>query len=486
MMARRVAALLMLGMPFVPFMLGTALMGLAAPAQAFPGVYVARHAQRMTNRSTTVVLVRDGRRTVVTIQPDYRGPAEDFALVLPVAGEVRAEDVKTLDKRLLERVDRFSAPRLLEVWEQDPCAARPRPPTASAGRCEAATNDPRRPEPVQTFQDGEYSFMAPGPAESATIVAFLRARDYQVSDAVEAALLPHMAAGARFLIAEVDRRQVHFSADGEAVLSPLRFHYDGDRLALPLQIGTVNASGPQELVIHVLAARRHEPANAPSAIVPTAIDLRVAARERFGPVYAALFDAAQARQPNGLLVEFAGPAGESTPCAISKLGDEELGALGLELAPTLADAPPSSLVISRLHARWSPGAVPNELELRAADPIAGGIARTHATDAPEPVMPAANAFQARYLIRHAWPGAPRCEAPVHGVWGEPADGEAPAPRLVRGNADVERDLALADYLAQDLPELGVKARRCGCDQGAPAGAWLTLVALLGWPRRRRR
>ena len=227
----------------------------------------------------------DGRRTVVTIQPDYRGPAEDFALVLPVAGEVRAEDVKTLDKRLLERVDRFSAPRLLEVWEQDPCAARPRPPTASAGRCEAATNDPRRPEPVQTFQDGEYSFMAPGPAESATIVAFLRARDYQVSDAAEAALLPHMAAGARFLIAEVDRRQVHFSADGEAVLSPLRFHYDGDRLALPLQIGTVNASGPQELVIHVLAARRHEPANAPSAIVPTAIDLRVAARERFGPVY---------------------------------------------------------------------------------------------------------------------------------------------------------------------------------------------------------
>ena len=104
MMARRVAALLMLGMPF---MLGTALMGLAAPAQAFPGVYVARHAQRMTNRSTTVVLVRDGRRTVVTIQPDYRGPAEDFALVLPVAGEVRAEDVKTLDKRLLARVGRW-------------------------------------------------------------------------------------------------------------------------------------------------------------------------------------------------------------------------------------------------------------------------------------------------------------------------------------------------------------------------------------------
>lgn len=458
------------------------LLGLAAsaPAHAFPGLYVARHAQRMTSRSTTVVIVRDGRRIVVTVQPDYRGPAEDFALVLPVPAEVRAEDVKTLDKRLLEKLDRFSAPRLLEVWEQDPCAPQPTPAVA---RCDATTAGPRRPEPARTFQHGEYSFMAPGPAESAKIVEFLRARDYQVSEAVEAALQPHMAAGARFLIAEVDRRQVHFNADGEAVLSPLRFHYDSGRLALPLQVGTASATGPQELVLHVLAARRHEPANATSAPVPTAIDLRVAARERFGPVYAALFDAAQARQPHGLLVEFAGPADASSPCTIAELGDEELGALGLELAPTLSDAPPSSLVISRLHARWAPDAAPGELELRAADPIAGGIARTHATDAPEPVMPATNAFQARYLIRHAWPGAPRCEAPVHGVWGDPADDEPPAPRLVRGTADVDRDLKLADYLAQDLPELGIKARRCGCDQGAPAGVWLLLLAL-GWRRRR--
>ena len=33
-------------------------------------------------------------------------------------------DVKTLDPKLLERVDKLASPRLVEYWEQDPCNPR--------------------------------------------------------------------------------------------------------------------------------------------------------------------------------------------------------------------------------------------------------------------------------------------------------------------------------------------------------------------------
>ena len=259
-----------------------------------------------------------------------------------------------------------------------------------------------------------------------------------------------------------------------------------DRFALPLRFGAVHAADSQELVIHVLAAQRYEPANLPGATIPTAVELRVAARERFGPVYAALFDVAQARQPGGLITEFAGAA---SSCAPGRLSDAELGALGLEVAPSLADAPADALVVTRLHARWSAGSVPEDLELRAAEAIVEAVApgRVALPVVRDSVAPRAadNAFQARYLIRHAWAGALRCAAPVHGVWGAPPAGDAPVPRLVRGVSDVDRGLPLAEYLAQDLPELGIKARRCGCEL-AGSTANLGALLVLALARRRRR
>jgi MYXO-CTERM domain-containing protein len=447
-----------------------------ALASGFPGLYVAKHDAAMGSRAASVVLLRDGTRTVVTLQTDYRGPAEAFALVIPVPGALVAEDVRIVDRRVMDRLDAVAAPTLIEQWERDPCAAPEEAPGKPA---------PVLREAPATFQDGEYSFMAPGAGESAAIVDFLRMREYQLSAAAEAALQPYADAGMRFLIAEVDPSQVHFNADGEAVLSPLRYHYDSERLVVPLRIGTVNALGVQDLVVHTIAVgQRYEAGNYPAALMPTSVLLRREASERVGQVHAALLDAVLAHTPGAVVGEFAGRAGGTWQAG-------ELAALGTEVAPGLGRVRDEALVITRLHTRLGVEEMTQDLELRAARAIVGGSdahPQPVASPVPDPAIEGENGFATRLLVRHPFAGRVGCEHPQRGVWEavSPA-GVVAEPRRVRAMSKVERSLPLGEMLAQDLPELGVTAvRRCGCGVEAPAGpGLLALVVLAGLCRRRR-
>jgi hypothetical protein len=84
------------------------------PAAAFCGFYVGGAGEDLYNHATQVVLMRDGNRTVLSMQNDYEGPTEDFALVVPVPVVPKKEDVKTLPRDVFDRVDQLAAPRLVE------------------------------------------------------------------------------------------------------------------------------------------------------------------------------------------------------------------------------------------------------------------------------------------------------------------------------------------------------------------------------------
>jgi hypothetical protein len=90
-------------------------------AHAFCGFYVSGSNQKMFNDATNVVLMRSGTRTVLSMQNDYRGPLEDFAMVVPVPVVLKPTDVKVVAKEVLDRLDSLGSPRLVEYWEQDPC-----------------------------------------------------------------------------------------------------------------------------------------------------------------------------------------------------------------------------------------------------------------------------------------------------------------------------------------------------------------------------
>src|SRR5580692_6709899 len=109
---------------------------LAAPraASAFCGFYVASGDTALFNDATQVVLMRDGTRTVLAMQNDYKGPPEAFAMIVPVPVVLHEGDVKTLPRDVFDHVDKMGAPRLVEYWEQDPCAVARERAEEAAGR----------------------------------------------------------------------------------------------------------------------------------------------------------------------------------------------------------------------------------------------------------------------------------------------------------------------------------------------------------------
>src|SRR3954463_10868902 len=88
---------------------------------AFCGFYVGGSNQQLLNDATQVVLMRKGTRTVLSMQNNYKGPPEAFAMVIPVPVVLHEGDVKTLTKDVFTHVEQMGAPRLVEYWEKDPC-----------------------------------------------------------------------------------------------------------------------------------------------------------------------------------------------------------------------------------------------------------------------------------------------------------------------------------------------------------------------------
>jgi hypothetical protein len=76
----------------------------------FCGFYVAGSGQQLTNDATQVVLMREGTRTVMSMQNDYKGPPEAFAMVVPVPVVLHEGDVKTLPLRFFYDSDTFELP----------------------------------------------------------------------------------------------------------------------------------------------------------------------------------------------------------------------------------------------------------------------------------------------------------------------------------------------------------------------------------------
>src|SRR5262249_8233368 len=94
---------------------------LCAPtiASAFSGFCVTPKHQQRAADATQVVMMRKGTRTVLAMQNNYKGPAEAFAMVIPVPTVLKEGDVKTLPIGVFQNVERMGAPRLVEYWEQD-------------------------------------------------------------------------------------------------------------------------------------------------------------------------------------------------------------------------------------------------------------------------------------------------------------------------------------------------------------------------------
>lgn len=315
-------------------------------AEAFCGFYVSGADQKLFADATQVVLMREGTKTVLSMQNDYKGPPEKFALVIPVPVVLAKENVKVLPRAIFDKIDKLGAPRLVEYWEQDPCP----PPGlgtighgagmgtgqgfgSGAGRLGGAHASDLGVRIEAKFEVGEYEIVVLSALDSGGLDKWLKQEKYAIPDGAEPFFRPYVAAGMKFFVAKVDITKVKLE-NGRATLSPLRFHYDSERFTLPVRLGLINSSGKQDLIVNVLAkGQRYDVANYPNATIPTNLDVTESTRGRFGEVYAALFDKVVEKTPKAVVTEYSWDPGTCDPCPGPTLDGDDLATLGADVLP---------------------------------------------------------------------------------------------------------------------------------------------------------
>jgi hypothetical protein len=444
------------------------LLAWAWPAGAFCGFYVSGADASLRNDATLVVMMRGGTRTVLSMQNTYAGPPQDFAMIVPVPVVLREANVKVIPREIFAKVDRLTAPRLVEYWEQDPCTPLPRyeavPMSASAPAEERvyALDTEHRVKIEARFAVGEYEVVVLSAQDSAGLEAWLHENRYKIPNGAEPFLRPYVQMGMKFFVAKVNVAKVKFERVGNgpehAVLSPLRFHFDADDFFLPVRLGLINSGGTQELVMVIVArGQRYEVANYDNVSIPTNVDVADKTRGQFGAFYAALFDRVVDRHPRAVVTEYAWDASSCDPCPTPALDEEELATLGADVLPELGEGEgnvSSGFVATRLHARYTKDALGDDLHFRPAPAIVGGRESMDADGHIEQGAraDATNNFQARFVIRHRWTGAVACENPRFGVWGGPPNGAESGPVPALDLAFAPRDADLAGLVKSALPE----------------------------------
>ncbi len=351
-------------------------------AQAFCGFFAGKADASLFNEASQVILVRDGKRSVISMLNDFKGPLTDFALVVPVPQVLEKGQVRIGDKRLFDRLDAYSAPRLAEYFDPDPCPVGMRypemqgmddralsSPSASINMVKRKSDKALGVTVEASYTVGEYDIVMLSAKQSNGLETWLRENGYKMPKGAAAALKPYVAQDMKFFVAKVNLKEQ--AATGVQYLRPLQFAFESEKFMLPIRLGMINADPkkPQDLIAYVLTKNgRVESANYRTVKLPANENLPPAIKKDFKTFYKAMFDH-QAKEEDHRVVftEYFWDMGWCDPCAADPLSREEMHQAGVfwldgdNLAGNYKGSGAQNALLTRLHVRYTPKTFPEDL-----------------------------------------------------------------------------------------------------------------------------
>jgi hypothetical protein len=366
----------------------------AARAYGFCGFYVAKGDAKLFNRASQVVLVHDGDRAVMTMANDFQGDPKEFAVVIPVPTKIERGQIHIAEKALIDHIDAYSAPRLVEYYDPDPCGVvvmrMPRPVsesvtvTASAPRVKSlgVTVEAR-------YTVGEYDIVILSAKQSDGLEIWLRENGYTIPGGAASVLDSYIKQHMHFFVARVNLTEK--AKLGYQYLRPIQVAYESPKFMLPIRLGTVNANGPQELFVYTITRKgRVETTNYRTVKLPSDHEVPLFVKTDFGPFYKALFgEQVRREEMRTVFLEYAWNSQWCDPCASDPLSNKELRELGVWWTPSENGGMAESF-ITRLHVRYDRAHFPEDLVFQETGDTQN--------------------FQARYILRHPWTGSATCDA----------------------------------------------------------------------------
>jgi len=375
---------------------------ISTTAQAFCGFYVARADTSLFNRASQVVLVRDDDRTVITMANDFQGDVEDFAVVIPVPTFIEREQINVAERALVEHLDAYTAPRLVEYHDPDPCM-----------RFEylkrSATNDAALPRMMAleesgrslgvtieaSYTVGEYDILILSAEESSGLIKWLDENDYKIPRGAKSVVESYLKQDMRFFVAKVNLSEQ--TKLGYSYLRPLQVAYESNKFMLPIRLGTLNAKDKQELYVYALTRTgRVETTNYRTVKLPSNTEVPEFVQAEFAEFYRDMFEKQTLKEnERAVFLEYAWDMAWCDPCAAAPLNQDELRRLGVFWTgdngnDRIAPSPAQNVFVTRLHLRHDRDHFPEDLMFQETGDRQN--------------------FQGRYVIRHPYKGATSCDA----------------------------------------------------------------------------
>lgn len=363
-------------------------------SKAFCGFYVAKADAKLFNKSSQVIMVRDGNKTTITMANDYIGNVKDFAMVVPVPTVLTENDIFVLKTNLFEKLDAYSAPRLVEYYDENPCNNRYSEeresaiPTIKSVSMNSVAEMDKADLGVTIeakFSVGEYDILILSATESNGLATWLIQNGYKIPPQANEVLTPYIKSNMKFFVVKVNLEAQQ--STGTNKLRPIQLKFESPKFMLPIRLGMANSNGFQDLIIYTISKiGRVECTNYRTAPMPTGQMIPEFIKNDFGNFYQKVFNTTWKNENmNTILLEYAWNISSNNyvkcdPCVGNPPDYNDIADAGANSA--------GALYFTRLHVRYD---------------------RAHyAQDLIFQETPNQQNFQVRYVITHTVTGNLNC------------------------------------------------------------------------------
>ncbi len=378
---------------------------LSIGANAFCGFYVAKADATLFNTKSQVILVRDGNRSVITMSNDFQGDARDFAMVVPVPVVLGKNDIRVVNSSLFDMLDSYSAPRMVEYWDAEPCQRyleieeysldMAMPASVDTRSLAMSKDEARYQVTIEAQYDiEEYDVLILSAKESSGLKNWLIDNGYKIPAQAEEVLQPYIKNGMKFFVVKVDMEVL--SRQQSDYLRPLQIEFNSDRFMLPIRLGMANANGDQDMIVYAFTRQgRVECTNYRTVKLPTDRNIPKFIKDKgqFGEFYKDLFARAYEHEGrNSVFLEYAWNVTPNfgvkcDPCVGPPPMYQEFVAAGAKwIDPNNPWG--SSIFFTRMHVRYSRDEFPQDLSFQ--------------------VTPNMEHFQGRYIVTNPATGDMSC------------------------------------------------------------------------------
>lgn len=373
---------------------------------AFCGFYVAKAGAELFNNKSQVILVRNGNKTTITMANDFKGNVKDFAMVVPVPVVLQREDIKVVSNSLFTKLDAYSAPRIVEYYDDNPCMEYKevldnvvlKNETMAVVEDEATEADEAEyhVKIEAKYSVEEYDVLILSAKESNGLKRWLTDNGYSIPSKAEEVLDPYIKNNLKFFVVKVNLEKQQLMG---GYLRPLQIRFEHERFMLPIRLGMANANGEQDLLVYAFSkSGRIETANYRTVKVPSNRNIPLFVQNRFDRFYKDMFEKTyKSEGRNAVFLEYAWDLSprnyvKCDPCVGEVPNYGDMATAGVDWLNTMGNSinQQANVYFTRLHVRYSRDKFPQDLMLM----------ETRNTEN----------FQGRYIITHPAEGGFSCSA----------------------------------------------------------------------------